>query len=115
VASIRHARRSVRSRGKARAGEVLVPSAVKERMSQSVIRFTPRGEHRLKGLPERWHLYRLEIRVFCKSTDRTQSLLQGGLRMPSDIVGAVDHMPAERRHRTLEEALMRCSIRATNM
>jgi class 3 adenylate cyclase len=45
---------------KARAGEVLVSSAVKELMSQSGIRFKPRGVHRLKGVPERWHLYRVE-------------------------------------------------------
>ncbi len=45
---------------KARAGEVLVSSAVKELMSQSGIRFKDRGVHRLKGVPERWHLYRVE-------------------------------------------------------
>ena len=45
---------------KARAGEVLVSSAVKELMSQSEIRFKDRGVHRLKGVPERWHLYRVE-------------------------------------------------------
>ena len=45
---------------KARAGEVLVSSAVKNLMSQSGIRFKDRGVHRLKGVPERWHLYRVE-------------------------------------------------------
>jgi hypothetical protein len=29
-------------------------------MSQSEIRFKDRGVHRLKGVPERWHLYRVE-------------------------------------------------------
>ena len=45
---------------KARAGEVLVSSAVKDLMSQSGIRFKDRGVHQLKGVPERWHLYRVE-------------------------------------------------------
>jgi len=45
---------------KARAGEVLVSSAVKDLMSQSGIRFKDRGVHRLKGVPERWRLYRVE-------------------------------------------------------
>jgi class 3 adenylate cyclase len=45
---------------KARAGEVLVSSAVKDLMSQSGIRFKDRGIHRLRGVPERWRLYRVE-------------------------------------------------------
>jgi class 3 adenylate cyclase len=45
---------------KARAGEVLVSSAVKDLMSQSAIRFKDRGIHRLRGVPERWRLYRVE-------------------------------------------------------
>ena len=45
---------------KARAGEVLVSSAVKDLMSQSGIRFKDRGAHRLKGVPKRWRLYRVE-------------------------------------------------------
>ena len=45
---------------KARAGEVLVSSAVKDLMSQSGIRFKDRGVHKLKGVPERWRLYRVE-------------------------------------------------------
>src|ERR1700744_2060182 len=45
---------------KARAGEVLVSSAVKELMSQSGVRFKDRGVHQLKGVPERWRLYRVE-------------------------------------------------------
>ncbi len=45
---------------KAAAGEVLVSSAVKDRMPQSGIRFKDRGVHRLKGVPERWRLYRVE-------------------------------------------------------
>jgi class 3 adenylate cyclase len=45
---------------KARAGEVLVSSAVKDLMSPSAIRFKDRGVHRLKGVPERWRLYRVE-------------------------------------------------------
>jgi class 3 adenylate cyclase len=45
---------------KARAGEVLVSSAVKDLMSQSEIRFKDRGVHQLKGVPERWRLYRVD-------------------------------------------------------
>ena len=45
---------------KARAGEVLVSSAVKDLMSQSGIRFKDRGVHQLRGVPERWRLYRVE-------------------------------------------------------
>ena len=45
---------------KARAGEVLVSSAVKDLMPQSGIRFKDRGVHQLKGVPERWRLYRVE-------------------------------------------------------
>lgn len=45
---------------KARAGEVLVSSVVKELMAQSEIRFTDRGSHQLKGVPKRWRLYRVE-------------------------------------------------------
>jgi class 3 adenylate cyclase len=45
---------------KARAGEVLVSSAIKNLMSQSGIRFKDRGVHQLKGVPEGWRLYRVE-------------------------------------------------------
>jgi class 3 adenylate cyclase len=45
---------------KARAGEVLVSSAVKELMSTSAIGFRDRGLHQLKGVPGRWRLYRVE-------------------------------------------------------
>jgi class 3 adenylate cyclase len=45
---------------KARAGEFLVSSAVKDLMSQSGIRFKDRGVHQLKGVPERWRLYGVE-------------------------------------------------------
>jgi class 3 adenylate cyclase len=45
---------------KARAGEVLVSSAVRELMAQSEIRFRDHGVHQLKGVPERWRLFRVE-------------------------------------------------------
>lgn len=44
---------------KARAGEVLVSSSVKELMSESEILFKDRGSHQLKGVPKRWRLYRV--------------------------------------------------------
>ncbi|QHP72677.1 adenylate/guanylate cyclase domain-containing protein [Bradyrhizobium sp. LCT2] len=46
---------------KARAGEVLVSSAVKDLMkTQSTFSFRDHGVHQLKGVPERWRLYRVE-------------------------------------------------------
>jgi class 3 adenylate cyclase len=45
---------------KARPGEVLVSSAVKDLMSQSEVRFKDRGSHQLKGVPKRWRLYRVD-------------------------------------------------------
>ena len=45
---------------KARPGEVLVSRAVKDLVTQSTIRFKDRGVHRLKGVPERFRLYRVE-------------------------------------------------------
>ena len=45
---------------KARAGEVLVSSAVKDLMSKSGVNFKDRGAHQLKGVPGRWRLYRVE-------------------------------------------------------
>jgi len=37
--------------------EVLVSSTVKDLVAGSGTAFTDRGTHRLKGVPERWHLY----------------------------------------------------------
>jgi len=47
---------------KARAGEVLVSSAVRDLMSQSrsEVSFRDRGVHQLRGVPKRWRLYRVE-------------------------------------------------------
>jgi class 3 adenylate cyclase len=45
---------------KARAGEVLVSSAVKERVSESAIMLKDHGNHSLKGVPRKWRLYRLD-------------------------------------------------------
>jgi len=46
---------------KARPGEVLVSSAVRDLMLQSDIRFGDRGIHQLRGVPKRWRLYRVEL------------------------------------------------------
>jgi class 3 adenylate cyclase len=40
-------------------GEVLVSSTVKDLVAGSDLRFEPRGEHRLKGVPEPWRLFAL--------------------------------------------------------
>lgn len=46
---------------KARAGEVLVSSAVKDLLkTQSAISLKDYGSHQLKGVPQRWRLYRVE-------------------------------------------------------
>ena len=45
---------------KARAGEVLVSSAVMNLMAQSKTGFKDRGVHQLRGVPKRWRLYRVE-------------------------------------------------------
>jgi len=40
-------------------GEVLVSSTVKDLVAGSGLTFADAGEHELKGVPERWHLYRV--------------------------------------------------------
>ena len=45
---------------KARAGEVLVSSSVRDLMVQSEIAFKDRGVHQLRGVPKRWRLYRVD-------------------------------------------------------
>jgi class 3 adenylate cyclase len=44
----------------AQAGEVLASSTVKDLVVGSGLRFSDRGLHALKGVPDRWHLYALE-------------------------------------------------------
>jgi class 3 adenylate cyclase len=41
-------------------GDVLVSSTVKDLVAGSGITFGDRGEHALKGVPERWHVYSVE-------------------------------------------------------
>jgi class 3 adenylate cyclase len=43
----------------ARAGEILVSSTVKDLTVGSGLVFEDAGEHELKGVPDRWHLYRV--------------------------------------------------------
>jgi class 3 adenylate cyclase len=42
------------------AGEVLVSSTVKDIVTGSEIQFKDRGEHELRGVPERWRLFAVE-------------------------------------------------------
>jgi class 3 adenylate cyclase len=42
------------------AGEVLTSSTVKDLVAGSGLRFSDRGIHELKGVPDEWHLYALE-------------------------------------------------------
>jgi len=41
-------------------GEILVSSTVKDLVAGSGLRFTDRGIHQLKGVPDEWHLYAVE-------------------------------------------------------
>ena len=41
------------------ASEVLVSSTVKDLVAGSGLTFEDAGEHELKGVPDRWHLYRV--------------------------------------------------------
>jgi pimeloyl-ACP methyl ester carboxylesterase len=43
----------------ASSGEILVSSTVKDLVAGSDLRFEPRGEHQLKGVPEPWRLFAL--------------------------------------------------------
>jgi class 3 adenylate cyclase len=43
----------------AKPGEVWVSSTVKDLTAGSGLVFEDRGEHELKGVPDRWHLYRV--------------------------------------------------------
>jgi class 3 adenylate cyclase len=40
-------------------GEVMVSSTVKDLVAGSEIKFEDRGEHALRGVPDRWRLYRV--------------------------------------------------------
>ena len=44
---------------KAGASEVLVSQTVKDLVAGSGLGFEDAGEHDLKGVPDRWHLYRV--------------------------------------------------------
>jgi class 3 adenylate cyclase len=41
----------------AKPGEVLATSTVKDLVAGSGLTFEDAGEHELKGVPDRWHLY----------------------------------------------------------
>jgi len=42
-------------------GEVLVSSTVKDLVAGSGLRFVDRGMHRLKGVPEEWRLFAVDL------------------------------------------------------
>jgi class 3 adenylate cyclase len=44
---------------KAAASEVLVSQTVKDLVAGSGLRFEDGGEHELKGIPDRWRVYRV--------------------------------------------------------
>ncbi|MDP3938573.1 MAG: adenylate/guanylate cyclase domain-containing protein, partial [Deltaproteobacteria bacterium] len=45
--------------GLAGAGEIFVSRTVKDLVAGSGLSFEDRGEHALKGVPDRWHVYQL--------------------------------------------------------
>jgi class 3 adenylate cyclase len=53
---------SIGARVMARAGpsEILVSQAVRDLAAGGYLRFHAAGEHELKGIPDRWRLYRVE-------------------------------------------------------
>jgi class 3 adenylate cyclase len=46
---------------RAEAGETLCSRTVKDLVAGSGFRFTPRGSHRLKGVPDEWELFAVEV------------------------------------------------------
>ena len=48
---------AARIMGRAAGGEVLVSRTVRDLVVGSELRFDPRGEHELKGIPDAWDLY----------------------------------------------------------
>lgn len=46
---------------RADAGEILCSRTVKDLVAGSGFRFTPRGSHRLKGVPDEWELFAVEV------------------------------------------------------
>lgn len=44
-----------------RAGEIVCSRTVKDLVAGSGFRFTPRGSHRLKGVPDEWELFAVEV------------------------------------------------------
>jgi class 3 adenylate cyclase len=44
---------------KANPSEILVSQTVKDLVAGSGLRFADAGEHKLKGVPDRWRLYRV--------------------------------------------------------
>ena len=50
---------SARVSALARAGEILVSATVKDLTAGSGLQFEDAGEHELKGVPDRWHLYQV--------------------------------------------------------
>ena len=67
----------------ARAGEVLVSQTMKDLVSGSGFTFEDAGEHELKGVPDRWHLYRV---TEARSPSRTPST-------PHDETDRLAHIP----------------------
>ena len=70
---------------KARGDEVLISSTVRDVLGDTELRFSDRGEHSLKGVNGRWHLYAIEPRVRDKESDLPQ-LLEEQIPKPAPSV-----------------------------
>jgi class 3 adenylate cyclase len=51
---------AARVAGLAASGEVLVSRTVRDLVAGTDVRFVPKGEHELKGVPDTWQLFALQ-------------------------------------------------------
>ena len=51
---------AARIMARAEGGEILVSRTVRDLVIGSELRFSDRGEHQLKGIPDRWALYAVD-------------------------------------------------------
>jgi class 3 adenylate cyclase/alpha-beta hydrolase superfamily lysophospholipase len=80
----------------ATAGEVLVSSTVRELVVGSDLGFDDRGEHELKGVPDRWHLYALahtdQPRAITPATEHMTLADRASVRIARRAPGALRAM-----------------------
>ncbi|MGI8727617.1 MAG: adenylate/guanylate cyclase domain-containing protein [Solirubrobacterales bacterium] len=88
-------------------GEVVVSSTVKDLVVGSAIKFADRGEHELKGVPDRWHLY-----TACDNGDEESEPIDNSrAHRPGDRLGLALARHAPEVSRRLMGALSRTGSR----